>query len=180
MQELKDAIGRLQSAGMKALVLDLRGNPGGLFKPSVQTAEMFLPDGIIVHTQSRSSEFNETHRSHNPNAFLFPLVMLIDSETASSAEVVAGALKENDRARLVGQTTFGKGSIQCIVPLEIVSAGVKITVARFLSPSGQPYNGRGVTPHVIVEVSGDAAQNEVAVRAAAWREAKQILDMMMR
>jgi carboxyl-terminal processing protease len=180
VQELKDAIGRLQSAGMKALVLDLRGNPGGLFKPSVQTAEMFLPDGIIVHTQSRSSEFNETHRSHNPNAFLFPLVMLIDSETASSAEVVAGALKENDRARLVGQTTFGKGSIQCIVPLEIVSAGVKITVARFLSPSGQPYNGRGVTPHAIVEVSGDAAQNDVAVRAAAWREAKQILDMMMR
>jgi carboxyl-terminal processing protease len=180
VQELKDAVGRLKAAGMKALVLDLRGNPGGLFKPSIQTAEMFLPEGIIVHTQSRSSEYNESHRSHNPNAFTFPLVLLIDGETASSAEVVAGALKENDRARLVGQTTFGKGSIQCVVPLEIVSAGVKITVARFLSPTGEPYNGRGVTPHVIVEVKGDAAQNEEGIRIAAWREAQQILMMMPR
>jgi carboxyl-terminal processing protease len=180
VQEIKDAVGRLQSAGMKALVLDLRGNPGGLFKPSIQTAEMFLPEGIIVHTQSPSTEYNQSHKSHNPNAFTFPLVLLIDGETASSAEVVAGALKENDRARLVGQTTYGKGSIQCVVPLEIVAAGVKITVARFLSPSGQPYTGRGVTPHVIVEVNGDAAQGEEAVRMAAWREAQQILMMMPR
>jgi carboxyl-terminal processing protease len=187
VQELKDAIGRLQAAGMKGLILDLRGNPGGLFKPSIQTAEMFLPEGIIVHTQSRSSEFNESHKSHNPNAMTFPLVLLVDGDTASSAEVVAGALKENDRARLVGQTTFGKGSIQHVVPLEIVSAGVKITVARFLSPTGQPYNGRGVTPHVIVEVNsdqgmGDQAAREaadLAVRLAAFRELQQILTMMM-
>jgi carboxyl-terminal processing protease len=180
VQELKDAVLRLQAAGMKALILDLRGNPGGLFKSSVQTAEMFLTEGLIVHTQSRRKEFNETHRSHNPNALTLPLVLLIDGETASSAEVLAGALKENERARLVGQPTFGKGTIQFLVPLKIISSGVRITVARFLSPSGEPYNGRGVTPHVIVEVSGDAAQNEVAIRAVAMREAQQQLMMMPR
>src|SRR5205807_9451071 len=130
--------------------------------------------------QSRLKEFNETHRSHNPDALTLPLVLLIDGETASSAEVLAGALKENERARLVGQPTFGKGTIQWIVPLEIVSAGVKITVARFLSPSGQPYNARGVTPHVIVEVTGDASQNEETVRLAAAREAQRIRMMMPR
>ncbi len=179
VQELKDAVLRLQSTGMKALVLDLRGNPGGLFQSSIQVAEMFLPEGLIVHTVSRLKDFNETHKSHNPDALTLPLVLLIDGETASSAEVLAGALKDNDRARLMGQPTFGKGTIQWIVPLESVSAGVRITVARFLSPSGQPYNGRGVTPHVILEVTGDASQTEETVRAAAWREAQQLIVMMM-
>jgi carboxyl-terminal processing protease len=180
VQELKDAVLRLQAAGMRALVLDLRGNPGGLFKSSVQVAEMFLPEGLIVHTQSRLKEFNESHKSHNPDALTLPLVLIIDGETASSAEVLAGALKENGRAYLVGQPSYGKGTIQWVVPLQIVSAGVRITVARFLSPSGQPYTGRGVTPDVIVEVSGSAEQNDEAVRAAAQQQALQLLMMMSR
>jgi carboxyl-terminal processing protease len=174
VSELKDAILRLQAAGMKALVLDLRGNPGGLFKSAIQTAEMFLPDGLIVHTQSRLREFNETHRSQNPDALNLPLVLIIDGETASSAEVLAGALKENYRAILVGQPTFGKGTIQVVVPLQIVSAGVRLTVARFLSPSGQPYNVRGVTPNEVVD--GDDA----AVRTVATGKALQLLMMMTR
>jgi carboxyl-terminal processing protease len=180
VRELKDALIKLQAAGMTDLILDLRGNPGGLFKSSIETAEMFLPEGLIVHTQSRLREFNETHKSHNPDALVFPLVLIVDGETASSAEVLAGALKENDRALLVGQPTFGKGTIQCVVPLEIVSAGVRITVAKFLSPSGQPYNGRGVTPHVVVEVSGDAAQNEETIRSVAERTVLQRRMMMPR
>jgi carboxyl-terminal processing protease len=180
VQELKDAILKLQTSGIRGMILDLRGNPGGLFKASVQVAEMFLPEGLIVHTQSRQDELNAVYRSHNPNALTLPLVLLVDGETASSAEVLAGALKENERARLVGQPTFGKGTIQWIVPLQIVSAGVKITVARFLSPSGQPYSERGVTPHVIVEVVGDSAQNEEAIRSAAMREARQLVMMMPR
>jgi carboxyl-terminal processing protease len=174
VQELKDAVFKLQAAGMRALVLDLRGNPGGLFKSSIETAEMFLPEGLIVHTQSRLKEFNETHKSHNPEAFTFPLVLVIDGETASSAEVVAGALKENGRAFLLGQPSFGKGTIQWIVPLQVVQAGVRITVAKFLSPSGQPYNGRGVTPDLIVD--GD----EEAILAAAHQQAQRYLMMMPR
>lgn len=175
VQELKDAILRLQAAGMKALVLDLRGNPGGLFKPAVEVAEMFLADGLIVHTQSRQREFNDTVKSHNPNALSFPLVVLIDGDTASAAEVLAGALKENERARLVGQATFGKGSIQWVVPLKGVTAGVRITVARFLSPAGLPYTGRGVAPHLLVELTGEPVDD--AQRAAGWREALQMAMM---
>jgi carboxyl-terminal processing protease len=177
VQELRDAVLHLQTAGMKALVLDLRGNPGGLFKPSVEVAEMFLPDGLIVHMQSRLKDLNGVHKSNNPNALTLPLVLIIDGATASSAELLAGALKENERATLVGQSTFGKGSIQLVVPLQIVSAGVRITVARFLSPSGQPYTGRGVTPHVVVAVVGDPDQDNEIVLATAWREARQRMMM---
>src|SRR5262249_34320687 len=175
VQELKDAILKLQTNGIRGMILDLRGNPGGLFKASVQVAEMFLPEGLIVHTQSRQEELNAIYRSNNPHALTLPLVLLVDGDTASSAEVLAGALKENERARLVGQPTFGKGTIQWIVPLEIVSAGVKITVARFLSPSGQPYSERGVTPNVIVQVTGDSKQDEATIRAAALSEALKLV-----
>src|SRR5262249_7199663 len=117
VQELKDAILRLQSDGMQSLVLDLRGNGGGLLKPAIQAAEMFLTEGVIVQTQSQPElrghkDLNESHRAHNPNAFTMPLVVLVDGDTASSAEILAGALAENGRARLVGQTTYGKASIQ--------------------------------------------------------------------
>jgi carboxyl-terminal processing protease len=174
-QELKDGILRLQGAGMKALILDLRGNPGGLFKSATEIAEMFLPEGLIVHTQSRQKEFNETVRSHNVNALNLPLVVLVDGETASSAEILAGALKENERARLIGQPTFGKGSIQWVVPLKSPASGVRITVARFISPSGQPYTGRGVIPHLLVEQLGMMADSQ---RLAAERDAVQMVMMM--
>jgi carboxyl-terminal processing protease len=182
VRELQEAILRLQAAGMKALVLDLRGNPGGLFRPSVQVAQMFLPDGLIVHTQSRLPDFNQAHRAHNPDALTFPLVLLIDGDTASSAEVLAGALKENKRAQLVGQPTFGKGSIQWVVPVPTVSAGVRITVAKFLSPSGHSYNGRGVTPDIVVEIMGDMSQSDDAVRMDPFRVAalQEALKLMMR
>jgi carboxyl-terminal processing protease len=172
VQELKDVILQLQTAQMKALVLDLRGNPGGSFKAAVQIAEMFLPDGVITFTESPLKKFKTTYRAHNPNALTFPLVVLVDGETASAAEVVAGALKENQRATLVGTTTFGKGSIQCPVPLDKVPAGIWITVAKFFSPNNQPYHGRGVTPHIIVELDVMGAQ-----RTAAWQAAVQLAMM---
>jgi carboxyl-terminal processing protease len=149
VQELKDAILDLQAAGMKKLILDLRGNPGGRFESSLQIAEMFLTKGLIVHTQSHLPDFNKAHESHNPDALTLPLAILIDGETASSAEVLAGALKENQRAVLVGQTSYGKGTIQIVVPLDNVSAGVRVTVAKFLSPTGHVYNGKGITPDIL-------------------------------
>jgi carboxyl-terminal processing protease len=97
--------------------------------------------------------------------------VLVDGETASAAEVVAGALKENQRATLVGQTTFGKGSIQTVLSLDRVPAGmpagIHITVARFISPANYPYTGRGVTPHEVVDAGPEAQL--LAARAAAQR-----------
>jgi carboxyl-terminal processing protease len=172
VQELKDALLHLQAAQMKALVLDLRGNSGGLFQSAVQVAELFLSDGVIVISESPLKRFRGTHRAHNANALTLPVVVLVDGETASAAEVLAGALKDNGRATLVGTATYGKGSIQCPVPLENLPAGIWITVARFYSPARQPYSDRGVTPHVLEEVDVMGSQ-----RAAAWRTAQQLVMM---
>ncbi len=163
VQELKEAVLQLQSMGMKGLVLDLRGNPGGLFKPAVQVAELFLGNEVIVytHSQGHPDYKNRALRAESVNPWVFPLVVLVDGETASAAEVVAGALKENRRATLVGQTTFGKGSIQTVIPVPASEdrkkldkippgqrIGLCITVAKFSSPARQPYSGRGVIPDI--------------------------------
>jgi carboxyl-terminal processing protease len=165
LQEVKEALASLQTQGMKALILDLRGNPGGLFKAAVQVAELFLSDGIIVvsqtHVPLKDKRLSGPIRVESMNPLLVPLVVVIDGETASSAEVLAGALKENGRARLIGQTTFGKGSIQCIIPLEKppfdkMPGGIRITVAKLLSPNWQPYSGQGVQPDRPFNAEGDA------------------------
>ena len=137
LTEIDETFAKMRGMGMglKALVLDLRGNPGGLFNVSVQVAERFLPEGIIVSTQGQSSR---TFESHSGMAALdMPLVVLVDGETASAAEVLAGALKENGRAKLVGLPTYGKGTIQTVLQLAD-AGGVRITLARFFTPLGQP------------------------------------------
>jgi carboxyl-terminal processing protease len=173
-QELKDALLQLQAVQMKALVLDLRGNSGGGLQAAVQVAELFLPDSVIASTESPLRRFRATYRAHNPHALTLPLVVLIDGETASAAEVVAGALKENQRATVVGAPSYGKGSIQCPVALDRMPAGLWITVAHFNSPSNQPYNGRGIVPHIREEIDVMGSQRE-----SAWRVAQQ-LTMMSR
>lgn len=176
-QEFKDAVLHLQTQGMKALVLDLRGNGGGVFRTAVQVAEMFLSGGVIVSTESPVKQFKKTFKSHNPDALSLPVVVLIDGETASSAEVLAGALKENGRATLVGAATFGKGCLQRVLELENVPAeirsGIKLTVMKFYSPTNQPYSGRGVSPHVVVPYDIMDAQ-----RTAGIQHARQLLAMM--
>jgi carboxyl-terminal processing protease len=134
---------------MRVLVIDLRGNPGGLFAAAVQVAERFLPAGVIVSTHGQLRAYAKMYVAQNPlTATDVPLVVLVDGDTASAAEVVAGALKENDRAFLVGQPTYGKGSIQKLLTLQ-AGAGLNLTLARFYSPRGQPFAGAGVAPHLV-------------------------------
>jgi C-terminal peptidase prc len=171
VQEVREALAQFATAGVRALVLDLRGNPGGAFRPAVQVAELFLGEGVIVHGQSQLREYNRLYRADLPNPFARPVVVLVDGETASSAELVAGALKEHGRL-VVGQTTYGKGSVQCVLPLERYPAGLRLTVARFYSPLKNPYTGRGVIPDVLVDQEGDAAL------AAARQEARLRVAMM--
>jgi carboxyl-terminal processing protease len=164
LQEVKDALIALQlpmSDSIKGLILDLRGNPGGLFKSAVSVAELFLSSGTIVNTLSPHKEYNRSYKAEGLNALTLPLVVLVDGETASAAEVLAGALQGQRRlTTLVGQTTYGKGTIQCLIPvdkapLDKIPAGIRITVARFFSPTNKPYSGRGVTPKVTLPVVGD-------------------------
>lgn len=174
LQELDSAIVRLRSEGMRVLVVDLRGNPGGLFAAAVQVAERFLPSGVIVSTQGQLKAFSKMYLAQNPAAAAeFPLVVLVDGDTASAAEVLAGALKENERAVLVGQPTYGKGSIQKLLVLQ-AGAGLNLTLARFYSPRGQPFAGVGVTPHV-VESRRDAMKDFQL--DAALEQAARLLGM---
>lgn len=150
VQEMEDAILRLQTVGMRVMILDLRGNPGGLFKVAVQVAERFLAQGVIVSTQSQLRQYTKIYEAHSGQSALdLPLIVLVDGDTASAAEVVAGALQENQRATVIGQTTYGKGSIQCVMQLSSAAAGIRITLARFYSPRGHMYNGAGITPDIV-------------------------------
>jgi carboxyl-terminal processing protease len=166
VQDVKEALARLQTDGVQALILDLRGNPGGSFKAGLQTAELFLNEGVIVYSQSPLADFNRPFKVEAHNPVTLPVVVLVDRDTASAAEVVAGALKEHrpGNTLVVGQTTFGKGSIQGVIPLdkkplENLPGGVRITIAKLSSPGGHPYTDRGITPDILVDQEGDAVMS---------------------
>lgn len=154
-QEVDDALTLFSKTAVKGVVLDLRGNPGGVFESAIDTARRFLSSGVIVSTEHQDPRFNTVHQSRNSAAFTVPVIVLIDQDTASAAEVLAGALKENDRARVYGQPSFGKGCTQVLLKLPaaqgVPTGGIRITIARFFSPKGLPYSGRGVLPDVAVE-----------------------------
>jgi carboxyl-terminal processing protease len=155
-RDIDKALTKLANDKVKALILDLRGNPGGLFKEAIEVANRFLAAGIITSTQNSDPSFNTVYQARNSDAVLLPLVVLIDGNTASAAEILAGALKENNRAQLVGQTSFGKGCTQTTIELptarsNIPTGGLRITVTRFFTPNGQPYTGNGVVPHFLVD-----------------------------
>lgn len=147
-QEFDSALLRLRSEGMRVLVLDLRGNPGGSFPAAVQIAERFLENGVIVSTLGQLQGLTKTFTAQNAPLFDGPVVTLIDADTASAAEVLAGALRSHSRTILVGQATFGKDSIQRLMQLSD-GAAIRLTLARFLLPGGKAFAGNGVEPHIL-------------------------------
>ena len=133
---------------LKGAVLDLRSNPGGLVNAAVAVADDFLNGGVIVSTRGRLPDANTVYRA-TPGDLLHgaPLVVLIDEGTASAAEIVAGALKDNHRAVLMGRRSFGKGSVQSVLPLPDDEA-IKLTTARYYTPDGDSIQARGITPDI--------------------------------
>ena len=135
--ELVDAIDRLEEKGMKSLVLDLRNNPGGFLDQAIHVAEVFLPSGQLILTQKgRNGYRDNSFESKNNSPNTTPLVILINEQTASASEIVAGAMQDHDRALIVGQTSFGKGLVQSIIPLDY-GAGLTLTSAKYFTPSGR-------------------------------------------
>lgn len=136
-EELQQAIEQLRTKGMTSLVLDLRNNPGGFLDQSINVAELFLPAGQLILTQKgRNGLRDNTYISRNTSPDLIPLVILINESTASASEIVAGAMQDHDRALIVGKTSFGKGLVQSIIPLEF-GAGLTLTSAKYFTPSGR-------------------------------------------
>jgi carboxyl-terminal processing protease len=136
---------------MRSLVIDLRGNPGGLLTAAVDLADKFVASGNIVATRGRSPQEDFDYRARTGGTWQMPLAVLIDGETASASEIFAGAVRDHHRGTVIGQRSYGKGSVQGIFPLTTVKAGVRLTTAKFYSPSGQPITNRGVFPDVVVQ-----------------------------
>jgi carboxyl-terminal processing protease len=147
-RDLEAAMWDLHRQGMRSLVLDLRGNPGGLLTASVEMADKFIADGPIVTTRGRSEEENFNYQAHRPGTWRVPLVVLIDGDSASAAEIFAGAIKDSGRGKIVGSRSYGKGSVQGIFPLGYAGAGARITTAKFYSPKGHPISSIGITPDI--------------------------------
>jgi len=151
-RDLEKALWDLHRQGMKSLVLDLRGNPGGLLSAAVEVADKFITQGAIVSTQGRSPEENLNYQAHYGGTWRVPLVVMIDGDSASASEIFAGAIKDNGRGLLVGSQSYGKGTVQGIFPLGYAGAGIRLTTAKFFSPSGQAISKRGVSPDTSVPI----------------------------
>lgn len=172
--EFDQAVRQLSAEGMDGLILDLRNNPGGLLESGVQLAGRFLPAGtVVVSTEGRRGAadriyFEAKGRDHRTD---LPLVVLVNRHSASAAEIVAGALKDLGRAVLVGETTYGKGSVQTVQTIgpEIQPpVGVRITTAKYYTPGHAPIHGVGIAPHVVANVSLKEEQN--ILRRQNWHQ----------
>jgi len=156
VNEVSRALFDLSSQGMKSLVIDLRRNPGGLLESAVELADYFIVRGGIVSTRGRNTSENRNYTAHAAGTWDVPLVVLIDAESASASEIFAGAIRDHDRGYIVGQISYGKGSVQGVFPSERGIGGLRLTVSRFYSPSGTAISQRGITPHVMVPEETDA------------------------
>lgn len=152
--DLDAAIRRMEAQGMQALILDLRQNPGGLLTSAIDVCDLFLADGKLVSTRARADRDGATEeevffaRGEGTHP-AYPLAVLIDGRSASASEIVAGCMKDRGRAVLVGEKSFGKGSVQTIVPVELGALGegaLKLTTGKYYTPSGESIDGKGIKP----------------------------------
>jgi carboxyl-terminal processing protease len=157
--ELRSAISDLRSHGVVALVLDLRKNSGGLLQESVQVASEFLDGGVVFYERTRDGE-TATNALEGGAALDLPLVVLVDSGTASAAELVAGAIRDRGRGILIGQQTYGKGSVQLIFPLSDDSS-IHITSAEWFTPAHTALDGTGLEPDISMIPAEDGRDVEL-------------------
>ena len=159
--ELRQTLERLAERNPSGWVLDMRGNPGGYLDGAVSVASQFLDSGVVLYEQRRSGDREEVRTRGRARATTGPMVILVDKGTASAAEIVAAALRDNGRARLIGEQTFGKGSVQAVHRLSDGSA-LRLTVAKWFTPNGEPIQGVGLAPdiQVVAAAGADAALDQ--------------------
>ncbi|MBM2828942.1 MAG: ctpA-2 [Actinobacteria bacterium] len=144
--------------GLKGLVLDLRNNPGGLLDQAVKVADKFLESGLVVYTDGRLENQKFKYFAHKEGTYTgFPIVILVNAGTASASEIVAGALQDHGRAIVLGTQTFGKGSVQTIIPMEDGSA-LRLTTARYYTPNGRSIQAKGIEPDIVVTDGREAGE----------------------
>jgi carboxyl-terminal processing protease len=159
-----------EKAGIKGVVLDLRNNPGGLLTQAVRIADLFLDSGMIVYTEGRIESQKQKYFAQKEGSWLdFPMVVLVNGGSASASEIVAGALQDHKRAVVLGTKTFGKGSVQTILPLDDSSA-LRLTTARYFTPKGRSIQAAGIVPDIIVESVSQAESKVDEKRRQGLRE----------
>jgi carboxyl-terminal processing protease len=159
--DLAAALEKASKSGMKALILDLRNNPGGLLTAAVEVTEEFVDDGkLVVYTEGRVRNQNMRFSAHAKKSYgTLPMVVMVNQGSASASEIVAGALQDWGRAMVVGTQTFGKGSVQTIIPLSDGS-GLRLTTAKYFTPKGRSIHGKGITPDIVVEAPKEPAAKD--------------------
>jgi carboxyl-terminal processing protease len=149
-RDVERALWQLHRQGMRSLVIDVRGNPGGLLSAAVEVADRFLDTGRIVTTRGRNARENFDYMAHRANTWNVPLAVLIDGDSASASEIFAGAIADSSRGVIVGETSYGKGSVQGIFRLQSAKFGLCLTTAKFYSPNGRAISRNGVQPNLAV------------------------------
>jgi carboxyl-terminal processing protease len=177
-RDLEAALWRLHRDGMRSLIMDLRGNPGGLLISSVDIAGLFLERGVIVSTHGRVAQEDSTYTAHPEGVWHVPLTVIIDQDSASAAEIFSGAIHDHHRGTIVGVRSFGKGSVQGIFQLDGTDSGLRLTTAKFYSPLGKPYSRVGVEPDKVVHqaarpINGAVAAKDDAMLTAALEIARK-------
>lgn len=167
----KDFVARLgesfkQYPKIKGLILDLRNNPGGVLQASIEVADAFLDNGLVAYTQGRTDNSNVNYNTTPGDISAgLPLVVLINSGSASASEVVAGALQDQKRAVIMGTRSFGKGSVQTVIPISEDRA-IKLTTALYYTPNGRSIQAKGIEPDVRLETNNTVAENKIATSEA--------------
>ena len=160
----------LEGKTIKAMILDLRGNPGGIFEQAVKITDLFLNEGLIAQYKIRTEEKEKKFLAHHSDTLgTFPLAVLIDEYSASASEVVAGALKDHKRAILIGRRTFGKGSIQNVFHLKNNHA-LKLTVGGYQTPSGELIHNKGIEPDILLKKKSKISKTKTSSRKAIFKD----------
>ena len=160
VDQFADALAVARESGMKGLIIDLRANPGGSLSAVVDIARMLLPKGLVTYTEDKYGTRKE-YSCDGKHEFDLPLVVLVDGNSASASEVLAGAIKDYGIGTLVGTTTFGKGIVQQIIGMDDGSA-LKVTVSSYYSPKGNNIHGTGIEPDLECEFDAEAYYGEEA------------------
>jgi carboxyl-terminal processing protease len=173
-RDVDAALWKLHEQGMRQLIIDLRGNPGGLLKAAVEVADRFVYEGLIVATRGRSPREDFDHKGEVAGTWRVPLVLLIDHDSASASEILAGAIRDHRRGTVVGEKSYGKGSVQGIFPLATANVGIRLTTAKWYTPSGQAISGTGIKPDVVVQIAKPAANGGSLVQDTAVTALKPV------
>ena len=162
VDSLKKILPKLKKNGKKGIIIDLRNNPGGLLNQAVGTLDLFIDKGILVSQKGRVKSENRVYYAHYFGTYKnIPVVVLVNGGSASASEIVSGALQDHKRAVIVGETTFGKGSVQAILPIPgYKDEALRLTIARYYLPSGRTIQAKGVTPDIIVHPAKIQTENE--------------------